>query len=89
MTREELAEASRVLESALEDVADEDVRERLRTQAEQLALLADREQAPDHGRLDRHQHALRRIKQDAAAIGADIDHANDRINAFRETIEGV
>lgn len=89
MPREELDEASAILQEAKASVSDADVRERLETQAEQIALLAERDQAPDHGRLDRHQHALRGMKTDAPEIADELDAANDLINAFRQTIEGV
>lgn len=89
MAREELREASKLLDEAVSDVDVPDVRDRLREQAAQLDRLQNREQGPDHGRLDRHQHALRSIKKDAPDVADAIDEANDLINAYRETLEGV
>lgn len=89
MARDELREASKLLDEAVSDVEEPDARDRLREQAAQLDQLATRDQGPDHGRLDRHQHALRTIKTDAPEVADTVDEANELINAYRETIEGV
>lgn len=87
MTVSELERASDELDAAVE-LADGDHRDRLTTQADQLADLA--ETGADHGRLARHENALREIKADSGEdIGARIDAAMDAITAYRETIEGV
>lgn len=89
MTREELSQASEALERAAEDT-DGEAAEKLREQARQLASLAEAERGPDHGRLARHQAALRDVKGTVdRAVGDRIDEANDLINAHRETLEGV
>lgn len=89
MAREELTAASQVLEQAAETADDTGVVERLETQAAELEALAGREQGPDHGGLARHQQKLRDIKEEAPETAESIDKANDHINAYRETIEGV
>lgn len=87
MAHERLERASDELDAAA-DLADGDGRERLATQADHLAELA--ESGADHGRLARHENTLREIKADAGEDVADrIDAAMDAITAYRETIEGV
>jgi len=89
MTRDELAEAAEVLEAAAENAPDE-AADRLRSQARQLASLAEADRGPDHGRMARHQQALREIKATVdASIAADIEEADDLINAYRSTVQGV
>jgi len=87
MTHEQLQRASDELAAAAE-LATGDERDRLERQAEQFETLA--ETGADHGRLARHENALREIK---AATGDDVnervDAAMDAITAYRETIEGV
>jgi len=90
MTREELATASDLLESAAESTDDAEIADRLGDLADQLDTLAERERAPDHGRLARIENALGELREDAdEATVATIDDAEDEIVAFRETIEGV
>lgn len=90
MTRQELADASASLESAARAATDEDAVDRLRDLAGQLETLADRDQAPDHGRLARIEIALDEL---TAEVGDDaatrVDTADEHVKAFRETIEGV
>ena len=89
MTRENLSKASDILERAAED-ADAEAAEKLREQARQLASLADAERGPDHGRLARHQAALRDVQRQVEDDVAErIGEANAAINAHRETLEGV
>jgi exonuclease VII large subunit len=89
MSREELAEAASKLEEAAEAAA-EDAAETLRTHAEQLRALVERDQGPDHGRLARHQAALNDVKADAEEAIADlVEEANERINEYRSRLEGV
>jgi hypothetical protein len=87
MAHEQLERANEELTAAAE-LADGDERDRLERQAEQFVNLA--ETGADHGRLARHENALREIK---AATGEDvgdrIDAAMEAITAYRETIEGV
>jgi uncharacterized phage infection (PIP) family protein YhgE len=86
--RENLATASDLLASAADDASDH--ADRLRELSDQLGSLADQDRDVDHGRLARIQSGLDEIQpdlddDDAAAL----DEADDEINAFRETIEGV
>jgi CHASE3 domain sensor protein len=87
MAHEKLQRASEELQAAAE-AADDEQRDRLEDQAEAFAKLA--ETGADHGRLARHENALREIK---AASGRDVvervDAAMEAISAYRETIEGV
>lgn len=89
MTREELANASEALSAAAGDAAGETAA-KLDEQARQLASLAEAERGPDHGRLARHQAALRDLRATAdGSVAERIDEANDLINAHRETLPGV
>jgi hypothetical protein len=87
MAHEELQRASEELRAAA-GLVDGEERERLERQADQFADLAER--GTDHGRLARHENALREIR---AATGDDADEhvgaAMDAITAYRETLEGV
>jgi len=87
MAHEELQRASDELRAAAE-MAGGDERERLERQADQFAKLAER--GTDHGRLARHENALREIK---AASGDEaverIEAAMNAITAYRETLDGV
>jgi hypothetical protein len=87
MAHEELTRACEERRAAAE-AADGEERERLDRQADQFAELAER--GTDHGRLARHENALREIE---AASGEDvvehIEAAMDAITAYRETLEGV
>ena len=89
MSRDDLSEAAALLEQAAEDAAD-DAAEAIRTQAEHLRALVERERGPDHGRLDRHQQALRDVKATVDEhVSELIDDANARITEYRKTLEGV
>jgi archaellum component FlaC len=86
--RETLATASDLLASAADDAGDHT--DRLRDLSDQLGSLADQDRDVDHGRLARIQSGLDEIQPDVSdEVAATIDEANDEINAFRETIEGV
>jgi len=87
MAHEELQRASEELQVAAE-AADGEERERLEGQAESFAKLA--EHGADHGRLARHENALREIKAATdEAVGEHVDAAMASITAYRETLEGV
>jgi hypothetical protein len=87
MVHEELQRASEELQAAAE-VADGEERERLEGQAEAFAKLA--ESGTDHGRLARHENALREIKAATGeAVGERVDAAMASITAYRETLDGV
>lgn len=90
MARAELTEAGQLLRAVTDDVPGP-LADRLAYQADQLESLAARDRGPDHGRLARHQQALRDIAADATddAVVEAVSRANDRIDAYRETIEGV
>lgn len=86
--RETLATASDLLASAADDAGDH--ADRLRELSDQLGSLADQDRDVDHGRLARIQSGLDEIQPDLDDdAAATLDEANDEINAFRETIEGV
>lgn len=87
MTREELANASDLLESV--DASGE-AADRLSDLADQLDRLSTADRGPDHGRLARIQTALGEIKADVDEEGTEtIDEALSEILAYRETVEGV
>jgi hypothetical protein len=86
--RETLAAASDLLASAADDA--DDHADRLGELGDQLGSLADQDRDVDHGRLARIQSGLAEIRPDVDdSIAATIDEANDELNTFRETIEGV
>lgn len=90
MAREELESASEALAAASDAAADESTAERLREQADQLARLAERAEAPDHGRLARHEHVLGELQAGADdAVAERVADAKAHVSAYRETIEGV
>lgn len=91
MVREDLRAASDHLRAAAVAATDSDAEERLYDQSDQLAELATADSGPDHGRLARITHALDDL---ADVVGDDdaedsIQDARDRVEAYRETVEGV
>jgi len=89
MTRDELATASDLLESAAES-ASGDTAERLTDIAGQIERLATADRGPDHGRLARWQNALDEAKDDVDdATEATIDEALEQIVAYRSSVDGV
>lgn len=89
MSRDRLREASDILAEASDDVANDETRDRLRDQASQLRSLASRDRVPDHGRLDRHQHVIREIMNEADEIATQLKTVNELITSVREELEGV
>lgn len=90
MTHEDLRAAGESLRRASEATEDPDLRERLDDKADRLEAFADRPRGPDHGQMARIQAHLREIRDDAdGALDEYIDEANDHVNAYRETVEGV
>ena len=90
MTIEELSEASELLRQAAEATDDADSAETLLKQADQLDDLAARSRGPDHGRIARHQHAIRHVQGKLDPETAEVaGEAYERLNAYRSTIEGV
>ena len=105
MTIEELSEASELLRQAAEATDDADSAETLLKQADQLDDLAGRDRGPDHGRIAlalgrlqaaqhgriaRHQHAIRHVQGKLDPETAEVaGEAYERLNAYRSTIEGV
>lgn len=89
MPRDQLQTAADALAEVTE-TADEETADRLRDLSAQLETLATRDRAPDHGRLARVQRALEEVAAEADAAVADaVEEADDAIDAFRETLEGV
>ncbi|MFC7026435.1 hypothetical protein ACFQJ5_00590 [Halomicroarcula sp. GCM10025324] len=90
MTRDELATASDLLESAADDTENDDARERLASLADQLERLATADRGPDHGRLARIQSALADLEAgDGADVAATLEDADDQLNEYRSDLEGV
>jgi len=89
MTRDELATASELLESAAES-ASGDAAGRLTEIAGQIDRLATADRGPDHGRLARWQNALDEVADDVDDATAEtIDEALEAIVAYRSTVDGV
>jgi hypothetical protein len=90
MTREELAAASELLESAAEDANSDAASKRLADLADQLDTLSTADRGPDHGRLARIQSALDDIAGgDGSDVAEAIEDADDQINEYRSGLEGV
>jgi hypothetical protein len=84
---QQLELASEELRAAA-DLADGDERDRLETQADSLAELA--ETGADHGRLARHENALREVEAATGdEVGEHIQAAMDAITEHRKTLDGV
>jgi hypothetical protein len=89
MPREELTRAAAEAERAAAE-ADGEAAERLNDLAETLEELASADQGPDHGRLARITHSLAELREGADGAAAErVDAAQDRVKAYRETVEGV
>lgn len=89
MARDKLQTAADHLESA-SATASGDASDRLAELSSQLETLAARDTDPDHGRLARIQNKLHDLESDVGDdAAATISDANDAINGFRETLEGV
>lgn len=86
MTREKLVTASKALEQAATAAHDQH-RTRIEEQSEQLLHLAERDQDPDQGRLDRHMNVLRELHD--ATDDPDIERAFERIREYRQGVGGV
>lgn len=90
MTREELATASDLLESAAEDTENDDARERLTKLADQLETLSTADRGPDHGRLARIQSALDDLGSgDGADVAGTLEEADAQLSAYRSDLAGV
>lgn len=88
--REPLVTASEELKQLSGRVDDADAKERLQDQSQQLQALAEAEQNPDHGRLDRHMHVLSELQDEVDEdIAEHVEHAREEVKAYRETVEGV
>jgi len=89
MAHDKLERASEELYAAAAvAAANSKERERLERQADQFANLA--ETGTDHGRLARHENALREIKAAAGdEVSEHVEDAMDAITAYRETLDGV
>ncbi len=90
MTRDELATASDLLESAAENTGSDAASERLDELGGQLERLSTADRGPDHGRLARIQSALNDLQSgDGADVAGTIDDADGAINEYRSDLEGV
>ncbi|MCU4742228.1 hypothetical protein OB955_04675 [Halobacteria archaeon AArc-m2/3/4] len=91
MTTEPLATAARSLREASDAADDDEVAERLASQADQFERHADGDSSPDHGRLARHEHILSSISDDEGDTEAaeHVGEALAAIRSYRETVEGV
>ncbi|MFB6078209.1 MAG: hypothetical protein ABEJ80_04445 [Halarchaeum sp.] len=90
MGLEELQKASERLTAAADETDDDEISDRLRTQADALGSLADGERGPDHGRLARHTHALQEIGADGDDdVAAAVEDALEHVRAYRSTVSGV
>ena len=89
MARRELTRVAEALRSAADEADAPESRDRLRDQAEQFETMAGAARGPDHGRLARHEHILKEIKDTDPDAGTYIENALDAIHAYRETLEGV
>ncbi|WP_207586325.1 DUF7553 family protein [Halomontanus rarus] len=91
MTTEPLATAARSLREASDAADDDEVTERLASQADQFERHADAESGPDHGQLARHEHILSSISDDEGdtAVAEHIGEALAAVRSYRETVEGV
>jgi len=90
MTRDELATASDLLESAADSTDDEDAAERLSSLSDQLSDLAVAERGPDHGRLARIENALNDLQSGASDdVAETIADAHDHVTEYRSGVEGV
>ncbi|SEH68774.1 hypothetical protein SAMN05192561_1373 [Halopenitus malekzadehii] len=88
MSSQKLRDASDVLREAATAI-DGNAGDRLAEQADRLGTLADRDRGPDHGTVARHQQKLKDITADEPTATDAVNEANDLLNAYRETIEGV
>lgn len=86
MTREKLVTASKTLEQAATG-AHERHRQRIEEQSDQIMQLAERDQDPDHGRLDRHMNVLRELHDETD--NPDVERAYERIREYRRSVSGV
>ena len=90
MTREELATASDLLESAAESTGNEDYAERLTGLADQLGALAEADRGPDHGRLARIENALSDLSESTSGDTVEtINDAHHQVKEYRSGVDGV
>jgi hypothetical protein len=89
MPREELQAASDELRQAAEAAAGE-VKDRIYEQSNLVATIATRDQDPDHGRLDRHMHAIGELIDETDGDVRDhLETARETIRSYREDVPGV
>lgn len=90
MTRDELARASDLLESAAESADSDDDTGRLSDLAAQLDELAAADRGPDHGRLARLENALNELRDRTSGDAfEELTAAHARIKEYRSGVEGV
>lgn len=90
MTREELATASDLLDSAAESTDNADYAERLESLSDQLGEVAEAERGPDHGRLARIENALNDLSESTSGDTVEtINDAHHHVKEYRSGVEGV
>jgi len=87
---DELADAAADLAAASGACESEDAGERLEGLEAQLSGLAESERGADHGRLARIQRALDELEAELEGEALEaIRAADERIDDYRETVDGV
>lgn len=85
---EQLRMAVKRLETAANDISDQEDAARLAEFADQLSGLLAEGRTPDHGRLARILHVLDEIEAETDPA-ASVDQAREALIAYREGVEGV
>jgi len=86
---DELESAAAALSDARERCEADAHRERLEGLEDQLSTLAGGGRGADHGRLARIQAAIGEVREAAPEAADALAEADDLIDAYRETVEGV
>lgn len=90
MTNDPLETTAQALTEASDAATDDDVAQRLESQASQFESMAEADRGPDHGKLARHEHILNSIADDEGGdVAEHIEDALTGIKTYRETLEGV
>jgi len=90
MARDELQRTAESIEQAADATSDDEVRDRLQTQAAKFEDYATADHGPDHGQLARHEHILNEIADDGGGdVASNLEDALASISEFRSDLEGV